>query len=58
MKSRGLGDKIAMLTNVTGITYAVKKTVQIINNTFDTQLDCGCDKRQDALNQKFPNKKE
>lgn len=56
MKSRGLGDEIAKLTRVTGMTTFVKKSVEIINNILQTDLDCGCEERQEKLNKLFPNK--
>ena len=45
-KSKGLGDKIAAVTKVTGIEKVVK--------TFFGD-DCGCDERRDRLNKMFPN---
>ena len=45
MKSKGLGDSIAKLTQATGI----KKVVDTV-----TKGDCGCNKRQDSLNRMFP----
>tara|TARA_R110000751_G_scaffold199821_1_gene304623 strand:- start:30 stop:401 length:372 start_codon:yes stop_codon:yes gene_type:complete len=47
-KSKGLGDKIAAVTKVTGIEKVVK--------TFFGD-DCGCDERRDRLNKMFPNRK-
>lgn len=47
-KSRGLGDTIAKITKVTGI----KKVVDVVSDI--TGKDCGCQARQDKLNEKFP----
>ena len=49
-KSRGLGDEIAKFTEATGI----KKLVELFT---PEGKDCGCDKRQEALNKTFPNNK-
>lgn len=48
-ESKGLGDSIEKFTTATGIKYAVDK---ITGNK-----DCGCNKRKEILNQKFPYKK-
>ena len=48
-KSKGLGDSIEKITKATGIKKIVKK---VIGN------DCGCDKRKEFLNKKFPYKKD
>lgn len=45
--SRGLGDTIAKITNVTGIAKIVKAITP----------NCGCDKRQERLNKVVPYKK-
>ena len=45
-KDRGLGDTIERITTATGI----KKVVESISK------DCGCDKRKELLNTKFPYK--
>jgi hypothetical protein len=45
-KSKGLGDTIAKVTKITGI----KKVVDAVTK------DCGCKKRQEMLNKKFPYK--
>jgi len=45
MKSKGLGDTIAKITEATGIKKAVK---------FIAGDDCGCDERQELLNKLFP----
>ena len=47
MKSKGLGDTIEKITKATGI----KKVVDLLTD------DCGCDKRKEKLNNKFPYKK-
>jgi len=44
MKSKGLGDTVAKFTEVTGIKKVVKLAFK----------NCNCDKRQQALNIKFP----
>ena len=44
MKSKGLGDTVAKFTEGTGI----KKAVSLVFK------NCNCDKRQQALNIKFP----
>ena len=46
-ESKGLGDTIAKITHATGIAKIVKAIVP----------DCGCDKRQEWLNNKIPYKK-
>ena len=50
-KSRGLGDTIEKITKATGI----KKVVDTVNKI--TGKDCGCKKRKETLNKKFPYKK-
>ena len=45
MKSKGLGDTIAKITEATGIDKLVK---------FVAGEDCGCDKRKEKLNKPFP----
>lgn len=47
-KSKGLGDSIEKLTEVTGI----KKVVEIFSEA--TGIDCGCDERKEKLNNLFP----
>tara|TARA_R110002110_G_scaffold349692_2_gene559832 strand:+ start:97 stop:252 length:156 start_codon:yes stop_codon:yes gene_type:complete len=51
MKSKGLGDTIEKITKATGI----KKVVETINKA--TGKDCGCGKRKETLNKRFPYKK-
>jgi|TARA_R110002012_G_scaffold270735_1_gene455789 hypothetical protein len=48
MKQKGLGDTIDIFTTYTGI----KKVVEKINKA--TNTDCGCGRRKDTLNKKFP----
>ena len=48
MKSKGLGDTIEKVTKATGIKSMFEKMYK----------DCGCDKRKEKLNQKFPYKNE
>ena len=48
--SKGLGDTIEKITEVTGI----KAAVEWFSET--TGVDCGCDKRKEALNKAFPYK--
>ena len=50
MESRGLGDSIERFTQATGI----KKVVNTISKV--TGKDCGCGKRKEMLNKKFPYK--
>jgi len=44
-RSKGLGDTVEKITTATGIKALVK---------FAFGEDCGCDKRKDYLNKKFP----
>jgi len=50
-KSKGLGDTIEKITEVTGI----KAVVEAVSEA--TGLDCGCDARKETLNKLFPYKK-
>ena len=54
-KSKGLGDSIEKFTKATGI----KSFTQVLarNGIFGKKKDCGCNKRKETLNQKFPYKK-
>ena len=54
-KSKGLGDTIEKFTTATGI----KSFTQILarNGVFGKKKDCGCNKRKEELNRKFPYKK-
>jgi len=47
-KSKGLGDTIAKVTKATGIKKVVTKVSKALGK------DCGCDKRQNVLNEMFP----
>ena len=47
-KSKGLGDSIEKLTEVTGI----KKVVEMFSEA--TGIDCKCDERKEKLNNLFP----
>ena len=49
--SKGLGDTVEKFTTATGIKKAVDKVSKA------TGVDCGCKKRKEALNKKFPYKK-
>ena len=49
-KSKGLGDTIEKITKATG----VKAVVEAVSKA--TGKDCGCQKRKEALNEKFPYK--
>ena len=51
-KSRGLGDSLAKFTKATGIHSLVKAGTKAMG-----KKDCGCKKRQEALNKAFPYKK-
>jgi hypothetical protein len=45
----GLGDVVAKVAKMTSINKVVKFVTKVTG-----QADCGCKKRQDALNKKFP----
>ena len=47
-KLTGLGDAIEVVTTVTGI----KKATELVSKA--ANKDCGCNKRRDQLNAKFP----
>tara|TARA_R100001082_G_C4261112_1_gene115606 strand:- start:331 stop:501 length:171 start_codon:yes stop_codon:yes gene_type:complete len=51
-RSRGLGDSIAKFTQATGISSLAQMGAKVVG-----KKDCGCKKRQEALNKKFPYKK-
>jgi len=51
-KSRGLGDDIKFLTSATGLDKIAQKINEALNK------DCGCNKRQEKLNELFPHKKK
>jgi|TARA_R110002072_G_scaffold214843_1_gene371970 hypothetical protein len=50
-KSKGLGDSIEKITKATGIKAVVEAASKAVGK------DCGCKKRQEALNKAFPYKK-
>ena len=47
-QSRGLGDTIDKITTATGIKSVVHAVSKIVKK------DCGCNKRRDDLNKRFP----
>ncbi len=49
--SKGLGDTIDKITTTTGI----KSLTQLAFNSFGKK-DCGCNKRKNLLNKRFPYK--
>ena len=49
MKSRGLGDDIKRITSATRLDDLAKRIAQLLNE------DCGCDERQEWLNEKTKN---
>ena len=51
-KSKGLGDTIEKITTFTGL----KALTQMLEDKGVID-DCGCDKRKEELNKKFPYKK-
>ena len=51
-KSKGLGDSIAKFTQHTGINSLAQMGARAMG-----KKDCGCKKRQQALNKAFPYKK-
>tara|TARA_R110002020_G_scaffold193468_12_gene393854 strand:- start:3225 stop:3410 length:186 start_codon:yes stop_codon:yes gene_type:complete len=50
-KPRGLGDSIERVAKATGISQLVEAGSKALKK------DCGCSKRRDSLNRKFPYKK-
>ena len=52
MESKGLGDTIEKFTKYTGIKSLAQMTAKAVG-----KKDCGCKKRQEALNKAFPYKK-
>lgn len=48
MKSRGLGDTIDKITTATGIKSVVNGVARV------TKKECGCAKRRQNLNNKYP----
>ena len=51
-KSKGLGDSIEKFTKATGIYGLTKAGARAMG-----KKDCGCKKRKEALNKRFPYKK-
>jgi len=51
-KSKGLGDTVAKFTHVTGVDRLAEQVAKLAGKE-----DCGCKKRQEQLNNKFPYKK-
>ena len=51
-RSRGLGDSIARVTRATGLNSLAQMGANVLG-----KKDCGCGKRQEALNKRFPYKK-
>lgn len=49
MASKGLGDDIKKITRATGLDRLSKRIAEILDE------DCGCDKRQEWLNEKTKN---
>lgn len=49
MQSRGLGDDIKRITSATKLDELAKRIAQLLDE------DCGCDDRQDWLNEKTKN---
>tara|TARA_B100000424_G_C22884746_1_gene470762 strand:+ start:1017 stop:1217 length:201 start_codon:yes stop_codon:yes gene_type:complete len=52
-KSKGLGDTIKKITSATKIDKLAKKIANAVGKD-----DCGCDERQQKLNEMFPYKNE
>ena len=52
-KSKGLGDSIEWFAKKTGIHSVVQAGAKAVG-----KKDCGCGKRKDALNKKFPYNKK
>ena len=51
MKSKGLGDSIQKVTKATGLNSFARIASQMVG-----AKDCGCKKRKNWLNKKFPYK--
>jgi hypothetical protein len=51
-KSKGLGDSIEKFTKATGIHSLAQASAKLLG-----KKGCGCGKRRDTLNKKFPYKK-
>ena len=54
-KSKGLGDTVEKITTATGVKSFTNFLAR--NGVFGKKKDCGCKKRQEALNKAFPYKK-
>ena len=52
-QSRGLGDTIAKFTHATGLDRVAKVIAKLVG-----EEDCGCERRQEKLNDMIPYKKE
>ncbi len=50
---KGLGDTIRLITKSTGVDKLAKSVSKIVTGS----EDCGCDKRAEKLNKKFPYKR-
>ena len=50
--SKGLGDTVAKITHATGIDKLAEVAAKMLGKD-----DCGCKKRQELLNEKFPYQK-
>ncbi len=50
MQSKGLGDDIKRITSATRLDEIAKRIAQLLNE------DCGCDERQEWLNEKTTTK--
>ena len=50
-KSKGVGDSIEKITKATGIKSLMDLSMDMIG-----KKDCGCNKRKEWLNQRFPYK--
>lgn len=56
---RGLGDVLAELTAKTGIKYVVEGVAKAAHSAgIKETSDCGCSKRQEALNNAVPFNKQ
>lgn len=49
MQNNGLGDDIKRITSATGLDQLAKRIAQLLDE------DCGCDDRQEWLNEKTKN---
>tara|TARA_R110002012_G_C11238438_1_gene565047 strand:- start:323 stop:502 length:180 start_codon:yes stop_codon:yes gene_type:complete len=55
-ESKGLGDSIEKFTKATGIKSLTEIAMDSANRVFNTKKDCGCRKRKQWLNDRFPYK--